>query len=382
MFTALVLTPDGGSAEGLQRLAVDSQQVSVQHVLAHYPQLYELVKVVNTYDPELVFLDLSDWDEAVRVASQIQSQLPTAAVIGFGGGWESGRETDYAKAGIATLLVSPVNLAEFQDGVARAIHAVRGAVLDNLLAFLPAKAGSGCTVTVLNVAGRLAGALEKKVLLFEGDLRSGVLSVLTKCSPESGMQEALAVPEGLNRVQWEQFVVNKHGIDIVMRSPSAKAPPPSWGNYYHFLRYVTDEYDVVAADLPEVVSEATQEIVRRARTTLIVCTPEAPSLGLARQRYEELQSLGADPSRIWFVLNRWHETDQSPKDAEAFLGHPVKAVIPNDYNAIRQATMQGALAPETSALGTAYLSLARKLAGVAEEAPPKGKFSLAAFLGR
>ena len=385
MFTALLLTPDVEAAKGLQRLAFESGLVLIQHTLAQFSQPYELTKAINSNDPDLVFLDISDWERAVKAGKQIRSILPSTVIIGFGGGWASQQESGYQEAGICTMLVSPVDLAKFKEGVSNAIHTVRGTVLDNLLAFLPAKAGSGCSVTALNVAGCFAGALRKKALLFENDLNSGVLSVLAKCSAEIGMQEVLANPENLNHAEWERFVNSRHGIDLVLRSSSAGSTLPDWSNYHHFLGYVAKEYEVVLADLPELVNEATQEIAQRAKTVFIVCTPEMTALALARQRLEELLSRNIDPERISIILNRWHETDQSPEAIQGLLKHPLAAVLPNDYNSLREAAAQGGMALETTSLGAAYLSLAKKLAGIPEDSPsppPKAKFSLAAMLGR
>ena len=49
---------------------------------------------------------------------------------------------------------------------------------ENLVAFLPAKAGSGASTVATNVAGYLsAEPLSKKTLLIDGDLHSGLISV-------------------------------------------------------------------------------------------------------------------------------------------------------------------------------------------------------------
>ena len=182
MFKAILLVHDESACVAIEGLGHQSNQVSFEKTLNRFPQAYELSKLLNTLTPDLVFLDLGDWDSALAAAEDIRTLAPLTAIIGFGGGWGAQKETQCENAGITELLVSPVSLKKFQDCVDRAIHKMRGAVQENLLAFLPAKAGSGCTTIALNLAGCLADtsnrdSLGKKVLLirrftFRRDLRA------------------------------------------------------------------------------------------------------------------------------------------------------------------------------------------------------------------
>src|SRR5258708_4747277 len=169
MFNALLLVQDDNACAAMEKLALESNQVSFQKTLERFPPASELARLLNAAAPDLVFLDLSEWDSALEVAADLRAQSPHIPVIGFGAGWEPDKEEQCMAAGITVLLVSPVNLKNFEDSVDRAIHKMRGAVQENLFAFLPAKAGSGCTTIALNTAGQLAdkASLARKVLLIE-----------------------------------------------------------------------------------------------------------------------------------------------------------------------------------------------------------------------
>src|SRR5258708_26236817 len=127
--------------------------------------------------------------------------------MGFGGGGDPGKEEECMGAGVTALLVSPVNLKNFQDSVDRAIHKMSGAVQENLFAFLPAKAGSGCTTIALNTAGYMAdtsrpNSLARKVLLIDGDLRSPVLSVLLCLHHRYSLRDPLDDSQPLDYSPW------------------------------------------------------------------------------------------------------------------------------------------------------------------------------------
>src|SRR5262249_30243585 len=154
--------------------------------------------------------------------------------------------------------------------------------------FLPAKAGSGCSTICLNVAGCLANTLGKKTLVLEADIRSGMLSFLLNVTPKGSIVDALRDAAHLDDVTLHNLVARSQGLDLLLTSRPKKAMFFSWADYHALLQFAKSRYDTVVVDLPELINDATVEVVRRARSAFIVATAELASLALARQRYEEL----------------------------------------------------------------------------------------------
>jgi hypothetical protein len=73
MFSAVLFSPDHSSSLAVEELATCSRQVSIQRILSRYPQPLELSKILNTCVPDLVFLNLADW-ESVLVAAKAYSR--------------------------------------------------------------------------------------------------------------------------------------------------------------------------------------------------------------------------------------------------------------------------------------------------------------------
>jgi Flp pilus assembly CpaE family ATPase len=148
-------------------------------------------------------------------------------------------------------------------------------------------------------------------------------------------------------------------------------------NYHQLLRFALGRYDHVIADLPEVINEATEELVRSAHAVLVVCTPEVLSLTLARHRLDELDRRRIPPERIHVILNRWHRHDMKLEQVEEFLKHKVVAALPNDYKSVNDAIVQGKLVPPESELGRNIAALAKWLSGETPDvvATPKPKGS-------
>ena len=370
MFRAVLFAHDPMAGQAIQQLADDSGLVVIQKTLNSFLSNYELAVLLNTHDPDLIFMELSDWEGASAAAVTIHSLFPKIAIIGFGAGWSDQMESLCEQAGVSRVLISPVTMKGFQTSVFRGIHNLRSGLQENLVAFLPAKAGSGCTTVALNTAANLAGALGHKVLLIESDLNSGVLSVLLNIKSPQSLLDALENSSHLDYSLWSNCVVRKHGIDLLLAERSK--PFPSWGNYHHLLEYVRSRYNTIVVDLPEIVNDATEEILRRARFVFIVCTPEVPSLKLAQRRCRELESSGVAANRVGIIVNRWHDTDVKEEDVENILDHGVAAIFPNDYASVQEAILNGEVVDSGTELGKTFLSLARILAGVPDPySPPK-----------
>jgi pilus assembly protein CpaE len=378
MFSAILLAHNDSSRGVIEDLAQESRQVSMERVLYRFPQPHELTKLLNAIQPDLVFLDLSEWEIAMEAAAYMREIAPHTATVGFGAGWGAEQEQQCAAAGLSALLVSPVTLPRFQESVERAIQKVRGGIQENLIAFLPAKAGSGATTLALNTAGYLAAA-GRKVLLIDADLNSGVIALLLDHKHSYTLRDALAESKTLDYSSWSRFVTRKLDVDLLLSEHKRRLPLPSWASYHHLLDFAAPRYDHVLVDLPEVVNDATVETVRRAKQVFVVCTPELASLALAPQRCEELTGRSIPPENIELLVNRCHPGEIKASDIESMIGHRVAAMFGNDYPAVAGAANAAGLVNRDTRLGASLAAFTRKLAGTPEQ--PRGALAFLKGLG-
>lgn len=82
-------------------------------------------------------------------------------------------------------------------------------------------------------------------------------------------------------------------------------------------------------------------IVRRAEKIYVVATPEVPSLFLMRRRILEVTERGVDKERISVLLNRCTGGNREIQDVQEILHRPVTLALPNDYNRVCQACLEG-----------------------------------------
>jgi len=271
--------------------------------------------------------------------------------------------------GVTLLLPTPLKLERFQAGVVHAFRATRCAIHPSLVTFLPAKAGSGSSITAFNAAAAVAYETDREVLLVDGDLHSGILSIRAGIKPVFYLQDVLENLSMLSHSEWLRCVVREHGMDILPAGPTRVGAAPQWNHYYNLLEYVDREYDTVVVDLPETMTDETAEVVLRASQIYVVCTVDGPSMELGRRRLAELGQLGVDPNRVSAVFNRWHTTDPSPKQLGEQTGCPVAKLIPNDYASVRSATEEGRPVSWETGIGGAYRALANRIAGMPDVEP-------------
>lgn len=368
MFRAVVLAPDASFGKAVERLALESRHLLVNKTFNSFPEsAYDVSRVVSSYDPEVVLVENTQPQNGLAVAEKIKSHAPEVAVLVLGGriGLDLAQQFDAIGATVLNGAFSP---EQFLAALKDSIHRARRDTFGQLFAFLPGKAGSGSSTVALNLAAALASQ-QKSVFVLEADLHSGVMSALLDVKPKIPLIDALQNADSLDYSMWLNYVVQSNGIDLLPADRVKKSPLPSWMHYHQLLRFAASRYQVLLVDLPEIVNEATSEIVQYARCTFIVCTPELTSLKLAEQRLHELKAKGAPHERLKIVLNRWHKSDMSPQEVAELLNHPVACVIRNDYRAVSRAI--GASRPVNldTDVGRALVEFATKLVGSKKEAP-------------
>jgi pilus assembly protein CpaE len=359
----LILGPTLEYTDYLYRQFATRRDVEVFKVLNEYPTLHHLVRLINSYEPDVVFLEIGKSDTAIRTVRDVQAASQSTAVIGFGEDITPEIRYEAAQAGVTDIVRIPCSEEALKRAIGRALELERTRAHENVIAFLPAKAGSGATTTALNVAASLAHEWNKKVLILEADLHSGLLPVLLKLDPKQSIVDALELSDSLEDKIWEGLVTKAQGLDL-LPTPWGKASShfTPW-EYHRLLAFASPRYDFVIVDLPEVVNDATEAIVARASRVHIVCTAENSSVFLARRRIHELEARMVRHDRVQVLLNR-HQPGDSLEEIELLIGRKLSAALPNDYGQVRAATASGRVVDPTCTLGRAYRRFAAGLAGI------------------
>jgi pilus assembly protein CpaE len=367
---SIILGPDKELADLLYRRSTEFPDLNVYKIIHEYPKLHHIMRLLNAYSPEIVFLEVSQGPAGWDTAADILAQRPETGIVGYTK--DPGLQQAPAASGITEILREPFSIQTLQKAVSQALSRPAAEYRDNVVAFIPAKAGSGSSTTALNIAGTLVQYWQQKVLLLEADLHSGCLSVQLKLDPGLSILDALENIGSLDERQWNRMAQHGHGFDLLLTTRAKKVAIVSPWEYQRLLAFVSPRYDTVLVDLPEVVNDATEALVTRAKTVYVVCTSELTSLFLARRRLHELTTRGVEEDRLGLILNRYTATFESVDEIQDLLGRQIAIVLPNDYQRLREATLGEGMVDGASELGRAYIAFARHLTGIDPAvAPPE-----------
>jgi Flp pilus assembly CpaE family ATPase len=362
LLIAAVLTDDAGTATALAAMASDSGHVSICRVFNSQIGPYVAARDLNSSDCDLFFCDFRDWETASAVARAVSAQCPSTAIIGLAAESSAEIERHALALGVELLFLSTITQETFDRAIERATHRVPGGMPENLIAFMPAKAGSGCTTVALNAAGRLRNSLGQRVLLIEGDLQSGTLATLMNRAPEHSLTDVVMMADRLDSSLWNDFIIREKGIDLLPRFPLQERSRLPWLHYHQLLRFLKPRYDAILVDLPEVVEDGRTEFLRHARRVYLVTSPDLPALKLTQERCQALDEQGDDAERVDIVVNRWRKYDLKLPDLQKVLARPVVGIFPDECETIRGAILKGDFVPPGTELGKKILDFARQLA--------------------
>jgi pilus assembly protein CpaE len=364
MLSLALLTPSRRVATDVGQLTQNSTLFKVGFQATPIPAIHEVIRSLRIHELDVILIDVTDWDAVASLVAHVKQTNIAAVMIGFRPDWNRLEQLTFEDAGIRELLHEPFTHGELEAKAYEALHRERPVSNQNLVAFLPAKAGGGCSTVALHTAAAVAGHLDKKVLLIESDRRSGVLGIMLNQSNRTGLSDVLQVAGALTPGEWTQHCVQVSGMDLLLANPARPGPLPAWSDYYQLLRFIQSRYGFVVVDMPELVNSATAEVVRSSRSVCIVCTADIPSLMMATQRRAEVAACDYPKENIHIILNRWEKGGLSIPDAEKILGQPILVALPNDYKGLKKALLKSRLISPGSAFAKSCTMLARKLTGL------------------
>jgi MinD-like ATPase involved in chromosome partitioning or flagellar assembly len=367
VLNAVLFIADPQMAKLMREFASESNDFAIDSIVELGRMGYATARTAGTTQPDVILLELTESNRDLQQAALIHGHFPDIPIVGLASSELHLSLSRSSNSDFTSFAVWPFSGAQLDQAISSAVHKLHGEIYENLVAFLPGKAGSGASTIVLNTARVVAQELKRRVLVLEGDLHSGLLSAMLQVQPKSSIREVLAEAPRIDNFSWQRYVTPAGGVDYLLTKTVVKEPVPSWTDYFQLLRFAAPKYDLVLVDLPEVVNTATAEMVRRARVIYVVSTPEFASLELSKQRCRELEYWGVDRGRIQALLNRGHKSDIGPKDAERILDCPVTMTFPNDYKAVRRATADVNIIDKRCDLGEAYLAFSRMLTGAEAE---------------
>jgi pilus assembly protein CpaE len=243
-----------------------------------------------------------------------------------------------------------------------------------VVAFAPAKPGSGASTAATQCAFALKRATGGRVLLVDLDTQAGSIAFHLKLQPTYSVLDAVERSSRLDPGAWSALVTSAGGVDV-LAAPEAPAGGEIDSNGLHeVLEYSRMLYDWVVVDLPSVFHRLTLFVLSEADAACLVATPDLASLHMARRAVVLLGQLGFTRERFQMVVNRMERrAGLSAADMEKIFGCPVFATLPEDPHSVHRMVTRVEPPARDSELGRALEQLAGKVRSLAAAGARAGR---------
>ncbi|HUA82421.1 MAG TPA: AAA family ATPase [Bryobacteraceae bacterium] len=378
MLRSIIICPDQELAARLQSALEATGEVSVGRSLQRYPNAIDLIRTLRAHAPEVVFLSFQTLDKAQEVVRFLESEADGIQIVAVHSEVDPKLLRETMRAGVREFLAQPFERQTLIDALktVRALVERKPPVLEStsqIFAFLPSKAGVGTSTIALNISGALARRTNMHVLLADFDLNSGMMRFMLKLQNEYSVLDAVENSLRIDEHLWPQLVTSFGGLDVLHAgqvNPSLRIEGAQIRALMEFLRR---NYQALCFDLSGNLERYSIEIMQDAKRILLVCTPEIPSLHLAREKIHYLKNFELD-TRVAVILNRAGKKAVFNKaQVEEILGVPVAHAFPNDYFGVNRAMTAGTFLEQDSELGKLFTQFAADLVERRDSSQKEGK---------
>jgi pilus assembly protein CpaE len=375
--TALLVCPDRNLAQEFSKAIAELKALNIVADLKEYPTPAGLEQRLKTLRPDAALLDVgTDRDTALLLLSHLVGAH--LRVIGLHRAGDPETILQCLRAGASEFLHSPFRLAEAEQAIMRLVRRKESDVRNQpsrgrLLAFVPAKGGSGTTTLAATVAHLLARLSNQRVLLADFDLTQGTIHFLFKLTHNYSLLDGIKHSHQLDESLWGSLVATRRNLDILPAPEKPFTSPIEPYRVHECVEYARSVYEYLVLDLPSVSEKVAMATLNEADQILLVANPELPTLFLARKTLTLLEEMGFQREQIRVLVNRLNKREElTLSDMEKIFRFPIHATFPNDYQNVRRALTEGKPVEESSDLGNACRKFAEGLIGGAKDAKKKG----------
>jgi Flp pilus assembly CpaE family ATPase len=256
--------------------------------------------------------------------------------------------------GFEAVLRSVVTAPRFQPATPAA---------GKVIGFASVKGGCGATTLACHSASWLRHN-GKQVLLADLDVSGGIACALMEGVAKYTVDDALQNLHRLDLKLWKALVgTSPSGVDVIPAPPDPQPIVPISRKLPPMLRFWRNQYEFTMIDLGHGITPPLIDVLNSIDTLVLVATNEIPALRQARQMILGLEARGLGANRMKLVLNRMPKRlpIQLP-ELEKIMGHPIYAVVPNDYHTLSEAYSHPRLVSLDSSLGVEFGAFAAKVA--------------------
>lgn len=318
-------------AEGRASLRQALEAAEDMRVVGEAQSAGEVLEQARSQRPDVVLLDahLPDAD-GIETTERLTLDVPETAVILLDLDLDRDRMRRAMLAGARDVLEKPCQDGELLESI-RTVHQrqVRVRLPDPdghapvpdgngtggedrgwVVSVFSSKGGTGATTLATNLAVALAQRGRTRVVLVDGSLQGGDISVFLNLPDRVGIADLVEHmeqegPQALEDVLPDVLVHHTSGV-LALLAPQqmemADLVRPD--HFTALLGRLARDFDFVVVDTPSQVGELTLNLMDTSDQVLLLTTPEIPDIRAARRFLEVWRHLDYRPDKCELVINK------------------------------------------------------------------------------
>jgi pilus assembly protein CpaE len=368
MLKGILICPDVDLNERLEAVLHAIGVVNISRTLDHYPNSLELLRFLRAHAPHVIFVSTESTVKALEIAREVEKNTPGVQVVAVSRFCDPQILLEVMRAGIREFISLPFD----RPALTEALFRIKGALeerppeieaTDQVFCFLPSKAGVGTSTIALNASIAMSRLPNTNVLLTDFDLNSGMVRFMLKLDNTYCVTDAAEHSLDMDESLWPSMVTSINNLDVLHAgklNPDFRVEPTQ---IRHLMEFMRRNYGALCFDLSGNLERYSLEIMHESKRIFLVCTPEIPSLHLAREKYLYLKQLDLS-DRVCVLLNRCQKRPLiTAQQIEQLLGLPVHMSFPNDYQGVQRALTMGSWVESNTDLGKQFNLLAQSMIG-------------------
>ncbi len=255
---------------------------------------------------------------------------------------------------VADFLVKPVKPLELVRACARVAKGPAPGTAPTeaqIYTFLPAVGGAGVTTLAVESAMILLNSagprVKRSTCLVDLNFQNGAVADYLDLEPRLNLAEIEPRPDRLDR-QLLEIMLTYHASGLaVVAAPNRPAEMRSFDPdmVTRLLDLVSTNFEYVVFDMPRTWFSWTDSVLLGSNKLFIVSETTVPSLRHAKQLVAAIKERLGEGPNPQVIVNRFTQhmfsTSLRLSDLHQTLGDAFGAVIPNDYNLVREAIDRG-----------------------------------------
>ncbi|HZU28616.1 MAG TPA: AAA family ATPase [Bryobacteraceae bacterium] len=364
---ALFVGPDARQTQELVPILADWPAVTPVCQLRHWPTHTHLAEAFREHRPNLCFLDLaSDPEQACAVLAELLRMDPNLPVVALLTADDPALILRVLRQGATDFLVQPFTADQVEACLLKVDKRapVNTAKKGRVWCVMPAKGGCGATTIASNLAWQWKRLGTERILLADLDPLAGTLSFLFKIKSNYSFIDVLHRAGDIDADLWKGMVTQHKGVDVLLSPEHIGAGYSSLSDALPIVEYARMHYDAVILDSAGVYGRWNLSQARLADELLLVTSNELPALQAAQRALMYLDNNNVSRTKLRVLINRYDRSVGLNREVIPTALHAdVFHVIPDDYEAVERALMEGKVIAPGSPFGKSLANLAERLTG-------------------